>query len=510
MMPKGVILFFIISQAECDNLPLHSFSIMFYFLFNSNDRMKRILRRWLIIVGLLFCSKIQLQAQPGCSPVSLPHFEDFENGFFLSSGYEHLSGGICTTYVLPDHCWLQCRRCEDGWDSMCGWEYYFPGPVRNVYLRFGQYLINEGAMTKMEALAATPVLENSPSGISFKACYNAMTMSLVPSGSGVAFHDTTLAEGTQILIGYTTDDAPIQVIPNPHTELDQGLSQYDPAPYIVTNYEPDHNFVPIDTITVYSTDYEHYDVLHSNFKCKGVTVPPHSRLVFQSANSIEWGGSVRRIEFHIDSLTIYGDYMPPDSIVSYKDTICAGQSYEGYGFSIHSIQNPGTFVFDQWECVGNRSILHQLTLTVKTRKTTYFSYTITPGDSIYFEDTTFTDAGSYTFNYTGFNGCDSLVILHISYNWDGVENNIWVPSAFTPNGDGLNDVFMPVFTYPERVDVYRLEIYDRIGGRIFATRRKDQGWDGEGCPDGVYPYVIRYSFLGEQRQEKRGMVVLLH
>ncbi|MBR4134899.1 MAG: gliding motility-associated C-terminal domain-containing protein [Bacteroidales bacterium] len=314
------------------------------------------------------------------------------------------------------------------------------------------------------------------------------------------------SEGAQMVVGYTVQDEPLQVVPNPHHDgIDYISTSWDPLSYMVTNYDPAHNFVPIDTITVYSMNYLHYDDCRSNFICKGITVPPNSRLVFKACmpDSVD-------VMFQLDSLTIYGDYMSPDSMVAHKDTICAGSSYEGYGFSLPTILNPGTFVFEQWECVGNRSILHQLTLTVKTRKTSYFSYTISPGETVFFEDSTFTEAGSYTFNYTGFNGCDSVVILHISYDWQGVENSIWVPSAFTPNGDGLNDVFMPVFAYPERVDAYRLEIYDRIGSMIFATRRKDVGWDGGGCPDGVYPYIIRYSFLGETRQEKRGTVVLVH
>jgi len=48
--------------------------------------------------------------------------------------------------------------------------------------------------------------------------------------------------------------------------------------------------------------------------------------------------------------------------------------------------------------------------------------------------------------------------------------NVSIPSAFTPNGDQLNDYFKPVFTdYGISPDHYRMEIYDRWGQLLFTT-----------------------------------------
>jgi gliding motility-associated-like protein len=70
---------------------------------------------------------------------------------------------------------------------------------------------------------------------------------------------------------------------------------------------------------------------------------------------------------------------------------------------------------------------------------------------------------------------------------------IWVPKAFTPNGDGLNDVFL---TKGISIGKFHMEIYDRSGQRLFVSDDKDTGWDGtcgnKFCPPGVYSYIIMF------------------
>ncbi len=67
----------------------------------------------------------------------------------------------------------------------------------------------------------------------------------------------------------------------------------------------------------------------------------------------------------------------------------------------------------------------------------------------------------------------------------------WVPNAFTPNGDGINDVFMPVGNVIE-LSSYDLQIFDRWGQLLFESRDPGIGWDGsiggKIMPDGVYVY----------------------
>jgi gliding motility-associated-like protein len=69
-----------------------------------------------------------------------------------------------------------------------------------------------------------------------------------------------------------------------------------------------------------------------------------------------------------------------------------------------------------------------------------------------------------------------------------------MPSAFTPDGNGLNDVFKPV--YGNDVTAFRMDIYNRWGQRIFTTTG-NKGWDGRfrNHPQsaGTYIWVVKYD-----------------
>jgi gliding motility-associated-like protein len=73
--------------------------------------------------------------------------------------------------------------------------------------------------------------------------------------------------------------------------------------------------------------------------------------------------------------------------------------------------------------------------------------------------------------------------------------SIWIPNSFTPNGDGLNDEWKPVFI---NQDVSELYIYDRWGQKLFSGNISNNfSWDGTFhnhlCEQGVYAYIIIYQ-----------------
>ena len=53
----------------------------------------------------------------------------------------------------------------------------------------------------------------------------------------------------------------------------------------------------------------------------------------------------------------------------------------------------------------------------------------------------------------------------------------FAPNAFTPDGDGLNDVFLPQ-GHAIDLNEYKLYIFNRWGEIIFETYHYDEGWDG--------------------------------
>ena len=90
---------------------------------------------------------------------------------------------------------------------------------------------------------------------------------------------------------------------------------------------------------------------------------------------------------------------------------------------------------------------------------------------------------------------------------------VWVPNAFTPNADGINEVFRPVFNLPEVVD-YEFMIFDRWGEQIFTSIDPGQGWDGRvrsaTAQTEVYVWKLIYRDpLNVERKELVGHVTLL-
>ena len=88
------------------------------------------------------------------------------------------------------------------------------------------------------------------------------------------------------------------------------------------------------------------------------------------------------------------------------------------------------------------------------------------------------------------------------------EYALFAPNAFTPNGDGINDVFLPIspILFPEE---YELRIADRWGREIFATADRAEGWDGMDAPSGVYIWTLRIRDAFGRGHDHRGHVVLV-
>jgi gliding motility-associated-like protein len=89
--------------------------------------------------------------------------------------------------------------------------------------------------------------------------------------------------------------------------------------------------------------------------------------------------------------------------------------------------------------------------------------------------------------------------------------DIYFPDAFTPNGDGRNDLFRPITIGNHNISTYR--ITNRWGQQLFETDDERRGWDGKlnGTPQeiGTYYYYIRYKCYDGQYIEKKGSFMLI-
>lgn len=99
----------------------------------------------------------------------------------------------------------------------------------------------------------------------------------------------------------------------------------------------------------------------------------------------------------------------------------------------------------------------------------------------------------------------------IRIKWFSGEADIYVPTAFTPNGDGLNDDFKPLPRGIINLNYFR--VYNRFGEMVFATTELGKGWDGNYKGKGQDPgtfvwYAEAVTYRGTLKR-KKGYVVLI-
>ncbi|MFT7590909.1 MAG: gliding motility-associated-like protein, partial [bacterium] len=96
----------------------------------------------------------------------------------------------------------------------------------------------------------------------------------------------------------------------------------------------------------------------------------------------------------------------------------------------------------------------------------------------------------YSVVVTNADGCSSADDFEIG---TGCISYYHIPTGFSPNSDGLNDVFKPTLV---NYQDYTLSVYNRWGEEMFRTEDVNQGWDGEyngeTVPNGIYLYSIRF------------------
>lgn len=122
-----------------------------------------------------------------------------------------------------------------------------------------------------------------------------------------------------------------------------------------------------------------------------------------------------------------------------------------------------------------------------------------------------TDGGQITVTRKGeFNGCQNELSRIIKI---GAKKDVF-PNAFTPNGDGANDVFRPV--YPCEVLFSNLKVFSRWGELVFETKDPLGGWDGkidgQDAPSDVYVWWVEYEAIRAGTQQhfvEKGGVSLL-
>jgi gliding motility-associated-like protein len=111
---------------------------------------------------------------------------------------------------------------------------------------------------------------------------------------------------------------------------------------------------------------------------------------------------------------------------------------------------------------------------------------------------TLTDTGKHCFTLVASNddGCVDSIIK--CANIEPIDIGVFIPNAFSPNGDGINNTFHAI--YDGSIEFVNLVVYNRWGQRIFFTKNAFEDWDGKFkgslCDIGVYFYMFNYKKKG--------------
>lgn len=126
----------------------------------------------------------------------------------------------------------------------------------------------------------------------------------------------------------------------------------------------------------------------------------------------------------------------------------------------------------------------------------------------------FTHEGIYEVEITF--GCGSTVLVTYQLSPLDCSLEVYAPTAFTPNGDGTNELFSVSVAGNIPPAWYELVVFDRWGRLIYQTNDQIQGWNGtlngQPLPEGAYAWQLRYRNQGLDDRRFRstsGTVVLM-
>lgn len=115
----------------------------------------------------------------------------------------------------------------------------------------------------------------------------------------------------------------------------------------------------------------------------------------------------------------------------------------------------------------------------------------------------------YTVRVSNSIGCFGIDTIRVHLY--KIKADLYVPTGFSPNGDGTNETLRPLAIGLKSIDVF--SVYNRWGERIFTTSRIGDGWDGtyKGAsqPPGTYVWFAEGTDYSNNKLKRKGTVVLI-
>jgi hypothetical protein len=203
---------------------------------------------------------------------------------------------------------------------------------------------------------------------------------------------------------------------------------------------------------------------------------------------------VRTIENGNCRLSEPFDYIRPVDLVADNQSICDDQQYR---FGDRSLTQSGMYV-DTFRSVYNCDSIVMLDLEVIGSVFDTLSLNLFQGQSINISGNTIAGEGAFPLVLESSLGCDSLLMVDISYS------DVFIPNVFYPLSATGNDTFRPVLANDLDGDI-DMQIFDRFGGRAYRGTE----WNGGEYPAGVYIYRIDVNFTQGSPETFFGTVTLL-
>lgn len=187
--------------------------------------------------------------------------------------------------------------------------------------------------------------------------------------------------------------------------------------YVTDESDPSGNYFLIDNIVIdtaalrseYGDNTNRWYHYRLDLRTRYSTLPTIRRLAFKPNCNMD---SMLFVNIYLDNLRV-ADEM---DTVDYRDTICPGHPYSGYGFTVDSIEtvSSGIHVFSRERMESHGKVHYRLTLFVPEVAVTEVESTLVQGDTLQFLDSLIVVPGSYRFLLSSSIGCDSVVILNVS------------------------------------------------------------------------------------------------
>lgn len=247
-----------------------------------------------------------------------------------------------------------------------------------------------------------------------------------------------------------------------------------------------------DSVSVTVIDNIEFSINNDTTICPGDKVKLKADTVFNSGFSYEWSTGETTKEINIDDI---GNYW----LKIFHDSGC----FASDSINVNEKETPISLL--QGDTTLCLQIKNGLKLYAGEAEWIVWSHNDTLDTNAIFIAKT---PGFY--KVTLYNGANCFVTDRIKIE-DFCATDLFIPNAFTPNGDGFNDTFgaEAIETY-----YYSLNIYNRFGKVIFSTNELTDRWDGKNAPQGTYVYQLNYKQIERETgvlndYQKIGTVTLL-